>query len=126
MKYISLFAPEHSHAIGNFVRASLQSLIEAHYTHVLIAPSVEEMGILLRGGTSLRSISRLSPFSDARSSLRKVNVSGHHSDESGQAILQSLLREPYRDEEPVPSLHVHLACYKQPFQHGYSAYSMRR
>ena len=70
MKCISLFAPEHSHGVVGFVRASLQSLIDDHYTHVLIAPSVEEMGILLRGGTSLISISRLSPFSDARSNLR--------------------------------------------------------
>ncbi|NER95081.1 MAG: ATP-binding protein [Symploca sp. SIO1B1] len=113
MKFISLFPPDKSAGIGQFIKNQLQSCLNNNeYTHILFAPSVQDMEILIRGGTQLSLISRKSPFSDIRSDLREISISGHSSQKHGNEILKALSDKPFKDAAVRSKLHVHLANYK--------------
>lgn len=113
MQYTSLLPPEKSVKVYNFIKEKLQHYLSGeNYTHVLFASSVKDIEILLRGGTKLSLISRKSPFSDVRSSLREISISGQTSDDQAHNILKALLSEPFQDQSISSTLHIHLATYK--------------
>lgn len=118
LKVISLFPPKDSTNLVSFVGEKIDYHIDTNkYTHLFIAPSIEEVEILVRGGTKLSLMSRKSPYSDIRSHLREFSVSGYSSQEEGHNILQALSSKPFKDKAVGNKLHIHLANH-QPLQEG--------
>lgn len=110
MKYISLYPPEKSAAIGDFVKKQIAHHISNTYTHVLFAPTVQDAEILFRGGEKLSLLSQRRSYPDTRSDIQEVSISGYEDEHQASGILQSLLRERFRGGVGS-SLHVHLVRY---------------
>ncbi|MDQ3802474.1 MAG: ATP-binding protein [Acidobacteriota bacterium] len=110
MKYISLFPPERSAAVGDFVKKHVSRHVYNTYTHVLFAPSVQEAEILFRGGEKLSLLSQRRPHADTRNEIQEVSISGYENEEQASEILNALLTDRFRGGVGA-SLHVHLARY---------------
>ena len=107
---ISLFEPQNSRDIVKFVEKKVCSHINPErYSCLFISPSVQKVEILVPHLTNFSLMSRKSPYSDLRSSLRQCSVSGFSSNEEARKILEALTSEPFRHKTVGDTVHVHLA-----------------
>lgn len=118
VKIVSLFPHTNNTNLVHFIEEKVNSQIDKNkYTHLFLASSINEVEILIRGGTKLSLMSRKSPYSDIRSDLREFSVSGYSSQQEGNKILQAITSKPFKDKGVEDKLHIHLANH-QPIKEG--------